>query len=591
MGTATTIVPRTYRQYAWSDGSVRSYQQPFAGNPNAWLPSTHWQAAKVPFSTNALGDQGNEAICRIYPRPDSETNTWARHRWFYYDGTTSLPQVIPLGARGGAFPYVWVVMQAPVNAIVTIGSIYQGGLPSNYYGGYADLTVTPTGSFTNETFWVRAYGQDGDFLDFIWTASTVGGYYFDATTPADSYGFIFLDPVNGTDPTAYPSTTGLVSTISSPIKTLAWAFGSTAGGQTYPNAVIVARSGTIPAYEQASSGIAFATSASPSGIMAYPGDTPVIDITNGAAGFCFGWNGPDEDTFLQGLTFTGIPSGAAASPSTYRYFWQGSPSYRHTQHNLSYPNVFSGYNQANNSTCTYWSGSFTTGYSQYIYLKAVSETGRGNSSNPTNGENYGIACMYATSRGLAEFCSVTGAIATENLYLKASCIDWTRRGNLLVMSPAHATGGFALSTSNQANGNGPSGRLEQCYNVAVNSAPASGAYATRINAADMDYSDTVEWWYRNSILGGPASAYVGSGNGPFYIENEAIDWGGSGATGPVYYYLNGTGYVDTLPLPSGLNNSVGTECQANGGVFDTTTYELTGTYRTNYFGQRGAEIG
>ena len=566
MSTATTIIPRAARTYQWTTGQRRSFAQPF---PNAFLPSTHWVPAKIPFDAN-----GNEAICRIYPRPDSECNAWARHKWFYYDGTNQLSQVIPLGARGGAWPYVWVIMAAPAQANATIGSIYQGGMPGANYGGYGDLVVTPTGSFTNATFWVRAYGQDGDYLDFLWTAST---------TSSTTY-FVFVDIVNGKSTNA--------GTISAPIDGLETAFGSASLDTTFPNATLVMRSGTYPTFQQtgAGGGIQFSLGNSPGGIMAYPGDSPSIDITNGAGGFCFGWDSNVEDVFLQGLELVGVS--AANANEAYRHFWPGSPTYRFMAHDLSFPNVYSGENQANNSTSIYWSDpGLTNAYSQYIFLKALSETGRGSSSNPTNGQNYGIACMYGTSRGLAEFCSVSDSSATENVYLKASCLDWTRRANSLIMTPAAATGGFVLSTSNQVNDDGYSGNLEQCYNLVVNPealTDSSLSFTRGLNASAFDNADTNEWWYRNTVVGS-ASVYQMSGNGPFQFEDEAIQWG-PGASGPIYYSVAGGNWSDALPLPSMITNVGNTSCQAQTGVVDSTTYMLTGTYRTQYLGQCGCEV-
>ena len=40
---------------------------------NGFYPAGNWIPAK-------------QAMIQVYPRPDSETNTWARHQWAYYDG-------------------------------------------------------------------------------------------------------------------------------------------------------------------------------------------------------------------------------------------------------------------------------------------------------------------------------------------------------------------------------------------------------------------------------------------------------------------------------------------------------------------------
>src|SRR6185312_13058280 len=194
--------------------------------PGLWLPSTHWMPAKVPF------DPSNQVATQIYPRPDAETNDYAFHRNHYYDGVTQFVQRIPIIARGGVAPYNYVLMQAPVNSNARIGAVgwdITWTTPAQALAaGYGDLLIAATGSYTNAPFWVRVYGQDCAYIDFLFTASTTSSY-----DPVAKRGFIFLDPVNGVDPSSY----SIVPTISSPMKTLNWAFGATGGTVTYPNAI------------------------------------------------------------------------------------------------------------------------------------------------------------------------------------------------------------------------------------------------------------------------------------------------------------------------------------------------------------------
>ena len=552
MSTPTILIPRAVKAYKWTEGQIRSFPQLF---PNAFLPSTHWVPAKIPFNAGA-----NQAICRIYPRPDSECNAWARHKWFYYDGTNKLPQVIPLGVRGGAWPYVWVIMEAPTAANATIGSVYQGGLPSAQYNGYGDLIVTPTGAFTSALFWVRGYGQDGDFIDITWTASTTSSLEY----------FVFGNAATGLSTNA--------GTISEPIDGFDTAF--TAG--KFPNATLVLAGGTYPISNTAGTAQKFTSASTPMALMAYPGDVPIINIANSADQWSFGFASPIEDIFLQGVTLVGVAN--ANDNVAYRHFWPGSPTYRFVAHNLSFPNVFQGQNAANNSTCIYWSDpGLINNYSQYIILKGNSETNR----QTDYGQSYGIFCAYGTSLGLAEFNSATNGEADQNLYIKASNREWTIRANVVQMSPR---GGVVFSTGNQTNDDGPSGNNEVCYNLFINNAAGTaGAFTTRSNWAAFNNADMSEWWYRNTVLG-LMTTYpaTDTGNGPYTFENNAVQYGTSYTSG-LYYHTSTGNWVNTAPLPNGITNT-GTECQAASGVLDPNTYELTGTYRTQYLGQRGCEV-
>ena len=67
---------------------------------NGLYPAGSWVPAK-------------QAMIQVYPRPDTETNTWARHRWAYYDGTNAVQYRIPLGVSFGAFPYVYQLLLGP----------------------------------------------------------------------------------------------------------------------------------------------------------------------------------------------------------------------------------------------------------------------------------------------------------------------------------------------------------------------------------------------------------------------------------------------------------------------------------------------
>lgn len=316
--------------------------------------------------------------------------------------------------------------------------------------------------------------------------------------------------------------------------------------------------------------------------MAYPGETPVIDIANSNAQFSFGWSSYAEDIFLQGLTLVGVAN--ANNQLAYRHFWPGVITYRFVAHNLSFPNVFVGQNADNNSTCIYWSDAgLVNQYSQYIMIKGNSETNR----SPVTGQSYGIICTYGTSCSIAEFNSMTNGYADQNLFLKASSYNWTIRANAVQMT---AQRGAIFSTGNQPNSDGPSGNNEVCYNLFINNDLAGQPYTTRANWQAYNNVDASEWWYRNTVLG-VMTAYLAStaGNGPFTFENNAVQYGTTYTSG-LYYYQSGSGvWINTAPLPNGITNT-GTECQAASGVLDPNTYELTGAYRTQYLGQRGAEV-
>ncbi len=95
----------------------------------------------------------------VFPRPDTETQTHARHRWAH-------PQMryeIPIGVQGGAWPFKYELLQAPIGAQVgqTLGE-----------HNYGIVTWTPlTNSHQEYTFKVRVIDQFLDTVELVWQVS------------------------------------------------------------------------------------------------------------------------------------------------------------------------------------------------------------------------------------------------------------------------------------------------------------------------------------------------------------------------------------------------------------------------------------
>lgn len=294
MGTSAIVIPRTYRAYKWSTGQVRPFPQP-AG---LWLPSTNFDPPYYPL-TNTAGQVNTQ----ILPRPDAELEPYSFYKVAFYDGVVPMLYRRPIAMRGGSFPYNFELLDGPPGMAFGAASWQSGWGPREaLLADYGNLLWTPTAAISSSTpqrVWVRAYDQNGSWNDFIWYVYTVAGY--DAT---NQWGYVFLDPVNGTDPTSYP-TSGVVDTASAPIKTLAWAFGSSSSA-TYPNAHIVLRNtGVVPANTTGSGGNRqFTAGTTPVGVLGFPGENPTLDLTTAGTGVSFSLNADDsvlgEFTMING---------------------------------------------------------------------------------------------------------------------------------------------------------------------------------------------------------------------------------------------------------------------------------------------------
>lgn len=557
------------------------------GSGPGFYPAGHWVAATFPF-TNTAGQVNTQ----IYPRPDTETAVWARHHWFYFDGVNAFNNIIPLISRGGAFPYVDQIMEAPAGT--SLASYYwQSGwtIAEALAAGYGDLWVQPTGTFTDAMFWIRRYSQDGTYNDFEFTGSTIAGY--NATA---GEGFVFLDPVAGVDPESYPSS-GTASNIASPIKTLNWAYGAAPADVTYPNAILVMRSGTVPTFSQTTApayGIQPQTGNSPQSVIAFPGETVSIDITNAggtggaAAGYVFGVTLNTSDLFFQGFGFTGTPT---TPSSQFRYISAyESLLNRLTVHNISAPNVYSGTAPTDNASLIQCDSPGSE-YRQYIAIKGCSESNRAPVGVDQN--TFAITNQFNTQYCCTELCTATGLASWGPCY-KGSNMDVTTRMCLIVFVSNLS---FPINCPYCQWDGVASGNAEFCFNTLDwSSADAgfaltiNGSYSADVPSETQAFSTCVS--YRNSFLNcaidvdAPATPIT---NGPFASINDAMQYstinGDVGEqSGPLW--INGT--VTTIPANV---TSSGTDCQAQSGVFvGSGNYSFTGTYAT-FAGLRGAIIG
>ena len=524
-----------------------------SGAFSGFYPAGHWVPAVVPFTS------ANQAAVQIYPRPDTETNTYARHRWAYYDGTNPVEYRIPVGVRGGSYPYVFTLLSGPPGMSIP-APYYQPGwtFAQALAAGYGDIVWTPSAALGSPaTVQVQVTDQAGASIIVEWTVST----------SSSTSQFVFLDPVNGVDTNS--------GTIGSPIKTLAKAFGSSQGAVTFPNAILYLRSGTAATYVQGTGAILITSGASPMAMVGFPGESATIDMSNSPTGSStagFLDSSSANDIFLQNLTITGGPSGT----SNFRQFSFLNLNDRYTAHNISFPNVFAGTSTSDNASTFYWNdptGTGSTTVRNYIYLKGVSETNRANSGS----NSFGIMDVYKSQYGLVEFCSCTGNSGGYAFFLKASTPDWTRRCNTSVIT---STGGYAFATFAQYN-DVLTQNIEDCYNI-VDASAVSRSQSITQNEDVFTPGQGQTWCYRNTLLN-PAVVSVPTTYGPFNFDKNAIQY--YSTPGAVLVTLSGGGWTATLP--SNVTNT-GTECQASTGVFNSD-YTLTSAY-SSYDGQRGAGI-
>ncbi|MGC8517893.1 MAG: hypothetical protein ACP5P4_05110 [Steroidobacteraceae bacterium] len=397
------------------------------GSPLGFLPSGHYVSKKLALAIN-------------YPQPNASVSSYSRHLWAYWDGTNDVEYRIPVGVQFGAPPYVFELIAGPPGMTIPQAYWIPGYTPAQMLAlGYGDVVWHPQGNITSGGTWtvtVRVYSQDyqtdtTQYIDVTWSV----------TTSSSTAQFIFIDPA---------APTGGTGTISSPITLLSTAFAS----GSFPGAIAYLRAGTHAAY----AGMSLTATSTPFAVVAFPGESPVIDITNSSGGLCFGFGSNIDDFFAQGIEFTGS---ATANTANYQYFWLSNSNARVVFHNLSFPNVFSGANVSNNSSCVYRSDSGLLGaYNPYFYMKGCSETNRS-----TVGNAYALFCLYGVNYFLAELNTITNTAGHNGMYPKASTYNGERRFNFVLLVSTNTEP--VLAVGGQNNADGISGNDIICYNTLI----------------------------------------------------------------------------------------------------------------------------
>lgn len=494
------------------------------------------------------------------------TNAWARHLKAYYDGENAIPMILPMTAWGGALPIVWGIEEAPAGS--AIGMIYSA-LGVNY-GGYGDLVWYPQESISGADFVITGTGQDQATLPFAWATST-------SSSTSD---FLFASASRGVDTNS--------GTYGSPLLTLEEIYGNYTGapGSTFPGTRLYLIDGTFELYNEsnpnAGAGMVISGAANPATIMALPGASISLDITNdtgsensSGSGIVL-WSGT-SDVFLQGFSFVNTPS---TQQTNFRYIYDGYGNHRLTFHNITALNVFAGTAPSGNASLIDLDNPGATApLRQCIAAKGLYETNR---TSGTGSNSFAVHDYYCTGLGVTEFCTATGVIevsghATFGIFLKDSNQNHTIRYCYVAgLSPGAQ---FGIGTGNQFSSGAPqSQNIEICYNLIMN---AGGNDAIENNY--LEFACGVHYNYRNSMIGYGDARDV-SGNGPFNFWNCAIQYG---SAAQAIMVNNTAGTLPTNVTNTGPGGGAPV-CQASSGIFDANG-NLTGIY-ASYAGIVGAQI-
>ncbi len=346
--------------------------------PDFPLRANYFIPAKMPMSL-------------IYPRPDGETPSHARHRNFH----SQMTYEIPIGIQGGAWPFKYEILSSPAGA--TIGQ---------YYGSenYGVISWTPSGQTGSQSFSVRVTDCDGDTFVVDWTSL------------GNDSAFVFVQK-------GYAGTK--VGTITQPLEDIKdWYFNSDTDN-TYLNKIIVFREGIYTATGNIN---ATPTQADPTNvvlnsnyktpsIVGFPGEVAEWDMSLAKLRDVSNTN----DIFIQGITFK---NGWTGANNTQFVYFTGE-SNRITFHRCKFKNMTQGLVGDDNTNPVFIAA--TTNAKNFFYMSDCEFDGI-----QTEGFNGGYVDIYRMSNICIERNTAKNCATYAGFWMKGTIAFVTLRANTAV---------------------------------------------------------------------------------------------------------------------------------------------------------------
>lgn len=442
----------------------------------------------------------------VYPRPDSETRSWARHRKAY----PGLEYRIPVAIQGGAYPFFYEIVKAPDG--MSIGEHY--GMVD-----YGVLSWMPDPSLNGEQFDVEVRVTDQEL-----TTQTAS---FRVRISDSTDDFIFVDG------SVARSGDG---SIGAPLKRFADLHGdaypgngalANAGISTHAGKAVYFRAGRYMTADVPTPWLPWGSDRRPYAFLGFPGEDAEIVFTNAKLGN--NSNGSlGADFFVGGIKLrrsqdmTLLPvTNAGGTGSTLfgdgwstgnssRMFWlTGSPA-RTTLFELFVseqgPWIHPEVNHGGNSGMLYASAMGATSFRDYftawdIQAQDMRETI--------------IGSIYSTRYGVVEGVRVVpdsgevpGTIDNPALvFVKQNGINWSlRRNEWTGFRRSHNQNGALYVSSGPRSGNNTiPPTVELCFNV-LHSVGNDKGYIINYSQSGTSgdgYPEGVNVWiYRNTLIGG-----------------------------------------------------------------------------------------
>ena len=508
---------------------------PDAGPPGEWqLEPGHFHPAVMPMTL-------------VYPRPDAETATHARHRWAH----PGMEYRIPAGVvQGGAWPFHYELVEGPSGATIgaqldTVDGVQRSG------PDYGVVRWTPGEALEGTTteFVVRVTDQEGASVEARWTVTVDGGR------------FLFLSP-EGT-----PANPG---TLDAPMRDVADWYRGDPGDDTFADRIVVFREGSYtPIGQDGNENLRMEVGKKPMSYIGFPGETATLDATRASWTF---WAGTTDISFI-GLRFVGSrvvqPGGGEVNNARTISFYGGRNQDRVILFEVSAEDIEPGA-LGNDNPAFVWRPS--SGERRGHHWAFVNN--RFGPGGPRSGNGPRPVSISCVSYVVYEGNTVVDWHGTHTFGDKANVDHETQRNNDLwavareVIGPGY---GLVAGLSDSYDASHVPGHVELAYNrVRIPEVDGPAQYAVSVGRSAIgDEARDPVWVYRNSIRGDVA----------FWAE-EIYE---VGAEGNVVHGSAGR----AAAMREGDNLIVAGD---EASPFDDATGELTGAARDTHLGTHGAEI-
>lgn len=493
----------------------------------------------------------------IHPRPDSETNAFARCR----RAPSSIEWRCPIVVQGGAWPFKYQIITGPSGATLT------ETLPSDWLTNglqnYGVITWT-TPTVGSHSFTVRVTDQDGTIVERSWTLTV--------SDRENSSLFMFIDPAGSN------SNSGAYSSRKA---NLAGWWGSSKADSAHDNKQIFYFSGTysvtaIPIFGGSGQQVDL-ISTKPQIHIAIPGDTVTFANNNQAY-----WDveSSDDDLYFEGMSWTG-PTVLENGVNRKTHIRAGANPDRSVFFRVRFVGNTDMSVSGTNSAC-YMFGGNPDPANYFSIIQCTFDA----CNEQDFGLHYDTRDVVCEGNAVANGYMRTGSDHAGGFFLKANNIQRvTVRANRALGTINTPLLYFSQFVDNASDTRSD---IEFCWNNVRNDSTivtSEGAGGVGIGQGGGSTGNNYGrfWSYRNNMRN-PHIGLVGIGMdtpmpGPFVFQNDVIQHSGT--------HTDGFFMLSSSALPGQLTK---TNLATGTSMVDSTTNLLAGSARTTYLGTHGCEV-